>query len=272
MRKKILKKTLVMSLAMAVSLSCFTGCGKGKSDSASVNDGITDMSTTATDSDATDSDAEVSVEDIISGNVPDGFQFEPTNLDDYDKIVSTINFSNLDFTLTYNNEELSYPFDIKTFESDGWTYSVDDSYMNDVAKRDNYSDSAIYINDKYPNKILTVASYQNYDTAGVTGNQDVISKYGVYNFSTDEVSLLRVGTESLSSLSSEDVFRLQEDYFSDYDFGMTKDADGAISYCFTKQYDNSSVIDVSFTFSDDVCTKFSIQGYMIDDSDMETNE
>ena len=194
MRKKILKKTLVMSLAMAVSLSCFTGCGKGKSDSASETDAsarnVSELQAKVDNGEDLSLEEQLaydgSLENMISGDLPAGWTYNPSDVKAYEENLAKVNFSDTgigrDLKISFDGVDLSYPIDYKVFSNNGWHIS-DDSYMNDKAKEEDYVDIAYLVNDDFPGYTIQCFSHHDGESMGILGRESVLSDVGVYNVS-----------------------------------------------------------------------------------------
>ena len=190
MRKKILKKTLVVGLITAMSLSCFTGCGKKNEDASTEDVGTQSMADLQkkvengeelSPLDQTAYDGNISA--MMTGDLPDGWEYNDYSEEDYEKFVAETKFTIPDKTkisFTYDGNQVTYPFDYNIFSSTGWV--VDDrSYLNEKAKSENYIDEAILINNKYPDWNINCCSHYGEDINGILGRESILNKYGIYN-------------------------------------------------------------------------------------------
>ena len=207
MSKKLFKKTLVVGMIAAISLSCFTGCNK-KADSNTIetnsnlehdDDNVisNNLSLVTSDDLSTDTDAykfaveqspysETEIEDIKSEFVSEK---------DYSKDVENVvmNISNSDtkdsYVLSYNGVDLSYPFDISAFENDGWTCSADSLVSDNIG----VSNSMSFENAKYGESIIRLSSYKESLNSIHSGLYRNIKDYGIFElcvpyYNADEVS------------------------------------------------------------------------------------
>lgn len=108
------------------------------------------------------------------------------SLDDYNdsmiEIESAYDFSETGLTVSYNGNEIIFPFELDLLVSDGWELS-DRTYGSEQDKLNDYTDAAIYTNSQYGNSELVVSSYKVSGQSGVAGRQDVLREHGVYTMS-----------------------------------------------------------------------------------------
>lgn len=158
-----LHKAFVTGLAVSLSLICLSGCNSSDSDSSSKND-MTSTSSVAENSASESLNALQHYENAIMSMEP------------------ALPFSETGLTVKYNGQELTFPFELSKITEDGWVLS-DKTYDTDTDKLRDYTDAAIYSNDKYGKSELVLSSYRVSGKSGVAGRQDILSKYGVYSMS-----------------------------------------------------------------------------------------
>lgn len=97
-------------------------------------------------------------------------------------IESAYDFSETGLTVVYNENELTFPFELDLLVSDGWELSSR-TYDSDIDAQNDRTDAAIYTNPKYGSSELVVASYKVSGQPGMAGRQDVLKEHGVYTMS-----------------------------------------------------------------------------------------